>query len=248
LLLQGGLRQTLSVHIQELVRDGRKEELRKVVRSIIEYSLIVGSLVAMGTVFVAQDIFAILFGNSSWHANEISRLWQVCCIYSMVVLAACLGGLLVTILIATKSFRLCLLVETVRLGSFAAFACLSFWFDIYGLAAAQVLQQILGSGLVLILICCFLERKPRWANWVRCTRITMVLAPAAAGLWLGRTVADWLAPTSFQLAGAWLRLGAVSLIALPGLGITLWLGEGMEIAPLYQIGSVVRKRLGLSPH
>jgi len=245
MLLQGGLRQTLSVHFQELVRDQRKAELRKVVKSIIDYSLVVGSLVALGTVFVTQDVFAILFGNSSWKAHEISRLWQVCCIYSMLVLVACLGGLLVTILIATKSFLLCLLVETVRLGSFAVFGFCFFSWDIYGLATAQVLQQTIGTGLVLLLLCQFLERKPRWADLVRCLRVGMVLAPTAAGLWLGRILADWLVPMNFQVAGAWARLSVMALITLPCLGITIWLGTGMEIAPLHQIGSAVRKRAGV---
>jgi peptidoglycan biosynthesis protein MviN/MurJ (putative lipid II flippase) len=243
MLLQGGMRQVLSAHFQELVRDEKRGQLLASVRKIIEYSVMMGALVAVGTFFAGREGLQILFGGSSWRPEAITRLWEVCSVYSLVILVACLGGLLVPVLVATKSFRLFLLVELVRLGSFTLCAWLWREHDLIGLAAAQVVQQFLGTGLVVILVCGYLQRKPCWSDLKVFFRLAAVIAPTAAGLWLGQTAAHWLMPAATGVMGAWRHLALIICIALPGFSTTLWLGSCWEVPPMKQATQAARRFL-----
>ena len=245
-LLQGGMRQVISVHFQELVRDNRLGELLASVRKIFEYSVVMGAFVALGTWFAGRAGLQILFGGSSWQPEQITRLWEVCSVYSLIILSACLGGLLVQVLVATKSYRLFLLVELLRLGSFTLCAWAWRAHDLTGLALAQVVQQFLGTGLVVFLVYAFLRCKPDRADLRLLLRLGAALAPTALGLWLGQIAAQQFSPGGITVKDAWCQLAVILGVALPGLAATLWLGSRWDISPLTQAARLVQRVLNRS--
>jgi O-antigen/teichoic acid export membrane protein len=230
MVLQGGMRQVISVYFQELVRDDRRAELRAAIRKIFQYSLLAGGSIVVGTFFFGRETLQILFGGSSWEPAEIQQLWQLCCISSFMILVACLGGLLVQAVIATKNFRFCMTIEITKLCAFAVAASLLVRFDIYGLAAAQIIQQTIGTGLVLVFLGLHLQRGLRGRDLILIGRILAVSAPTVLALWLGRFVADQFGPLDLTMAVK--RLLVILLCAAPGAALTVWFGACWAIPPL----------------